>query len=261
MSNLPLNNQKPIINLNELTHSELIALAEKMQVLDEKRKYSKIEFLWPKEDRLNPGYRKHMLFMKAGKNYRERALIAGNRTGKTRLATIEGAYHLTGLYPEWWEGRKFDHPIKAWFVGKTHDTTKNILQQYLYGDFLDPGTGWLPKETIIRKTAKLGTPDALQDIYVKHRTNGVVDGVSVVTFKSYVQGTESFMGDQVDFIHLDEEPDSVAIYPECLTRTMTTGGMIVCTFTPTEGLTDTVLSFLPNGKFPTGGIGVIDDGN
>ncbi len=66
---------------------------------------------------------------------------------------------------------------------------------------------------------------------------------------SYDQGRESFQGTELDLVWLDEEPP-MAIYAECLIRTMTTNGMILCTFTPLLGLSDTVLSFLPNGKLP-----------
>ena len=48
---------------------------------------------------------------------------------------------------------------------------------------------------------------------------------------------------------MDEEPD-LNIYTECLTRTMTTNGMVICTFTPLLGLSDVVLLFLPGGKLP-----------
>jgi phage terminase large subunit-like protein len=65
------------------------------------------------------------------------------------------------------------------------------------------------------------------------------------------------MGTQQDLIHLDEEPMVTGLYSECLTRTMTTQGLIMCTFTPLEGMSEVVLSFLPEGRFPEGGIGEV----
>ncbi len=200
-----------------------------------------------------------MAFMKAGATYRERALIAGNRTGKTYLSTSEISFHLNGKYPEWWEGKRFDKPIKAWVVGKTHETTRDILQSYLMGNRHDLGTGMIPKDDIVRVTSKPGVPDAIQDAHIKHYTNGVYDGISEVGFKSYVQGVDAFMGTSIHVVALDEEPDNVSIYSECLTRTMTTNGIVICTFTPLNGLSETVLSFLPNGKFPENGIGAVED--
>ena len=35
-----------------------------------------------------------------------KALIAANQIGKTLSVCVEDVYHLTGLYPEWWRGRR-----------------------------------------------------------------------------------------------------------------------------------------------------------
>jgi len=45
---------------------------------------------------------------------RERLLAAGNQLGKTIAGSMEMAMHLTGLYPDWWEGRRFSKAIIAW---------------------------------------------------------------------------------------------------------------------------------------------------
>jgi len=57
---------------------------------------------------------------------------------------------------------------------------------------------------------------------------------------------KSFEGTEQDLIWLDEECP-LSIYTECVTRTMTTNGLIMLTFTPLEGLTETVMQFLPGG--------------
>ena len=46
---------------------------------------------------------------------RERLFSAGNQLGKTYAGGMEVAYHLTGLYPDWWTGKRFpkNKPIKA----------------------------------------------------------------------------------------------------------------------------------------------------
>lgn len=247
------------IDLNHLSQQELKKLADALHVLDERKKYNKQDFLYPDSGPYRRElYPKHVLFFEAGSVYKERALIAGNRTGKTYTAAAEMSWHLNGKYPHWWKGKRFTGPIKAWEVGKTHETTRDILQNYLLGSKFDLGTGMIPKEDIVRTTAKSGIPDAIHDVYVKHYDkNGKQDGVSELNFKSYVQGVEAFMGAQVHVIHLDEEPTSPTIYSECLTRTMTTQGVIICTFTPLEGLSEVVLSFLKDGRFPPGGIGEV----
>lgn len=252
-------------SLESLSDKELLNLAEALNVLDDKQKYNKLEFLFPDTGpRRRDLYKKHMLFLKAGAVYRERALIAANRTGKTYLATAEDAYHMTGRYPKWWQGKRFEHPVDLWAVGKTHETTRDILQKYMVGNRYDMGTGMLPRDDLFwdgkfHCTTKSGVPDAILDVYCKHHTNNKFDGYSHCTFKSYVQGKDAFMGDSIHVVHLDEEPSDKEIYGECLTRTMTTNGIILCTFTPLDGMSEVVLSFLPGGKFPMGGIGVVED--
>lgn len=243
------------IDLKNLSDKELLDLAQSLQILDEKKRYSLQEFLW--DSYTKEGYEKHVDFFRAGLKYNQRALIAGNRVGKTRTANTELCYHLNGKYPEGWVGRKFNHPVKVWSVGVTHDTTRDILQKYLLGGRFDIGSGMIPKEDIIRVTSKQGVSDAIQDVYVKHYTNGIEDGISELGFKSYIQGVEAFMGTEQHVIHLDEEPTNTKIYDECLTRTMTVNGMIICTFTPLNGLSDVVMKFIPGGRFPEGGLGEV----
>jgi hypothetical protein len=62
-------------------------------------------------------YPKHLEFFRAGIEHRERCFLAANRVGKTEgVGGYEMVCHLTGEYPEWWDGRTFDHPIEAWLL-------------------------------------------------------------------------------------------------------------------------------------------------
>jgi phage terminase large subunit-like protein len=113
------------------------------------------------------------------------------------------------------------------------------LQQKLIGPKADIGTEMIPADAIVRMTPKPGVPDAVETIYVKH-TSG---GISELTLKNYEQGRVSFQGTSRHIIWLDEEC-SMSIYAECLTRTMTTNGLVICTFTPLLGLSEVVRYFL-----------------
>ena len=173
-------------------------------------------------------------------------MLAANRVGKTEgVGGYEVSLHCIGEYPDWWPGRRFNRPVKFWAAGDTSNTVRDILQAKLLGPVGAFGLGLIPKRNIERVTWKRNVPEAVQDIYIRHAAGGL----STLTLKSYDQGRESFQGTELDGIWLDEEPP-MAIYAECLIRTMTTNGTIMCTFTPLLGLSDTVLSFLPNGKLP-----------
>lgn len=225
-------------------------LAEKAQ----RQQYNKIESFFPAEGKFKRDlYPKHLQFMSNGKKYRQRAIIAANRTGKTVMGAYEMACHLTGEYPDWWEGRVFDHPIKAWAASKSNQVTKEVVQEELLGSVTDIGSGMIPKDRIVRTTKKPGVADAIEAVFVQHATGGV----SELVFKSYDQGRETFQGTKKQVIWLDEEPSDPNIFSECLTRTAGSEGeegIIYCTFTPLFGLSDVVLSFLPEGKIPADGV-------
>jgi phage terminase large subunit-like protein len=185
-------------------------------------------------------------FFRAGIEHRERCFLAANRVGKTEgVGGYELTCHLTGEYPAWWEGRTFDHPIEAWAAGDTSQTVRDIIQAKLLGPVGSFGTGLIRKALIARTTSRQGIPDAVQDIYVKHRGGGT----SWLTLKSYDQKRLSFQGTGKHVIWLDEEPD-LGVYSECLLRTMTTKGLVMCTFTPMLGLSEVVMNYLPEGRIP-----------
>lgn len=189
-------------------------------------------------------YPKHMEFFRAGTQYRERLMLAANRVGKTEsVGGYELAIHLTGWYPDWWEGRRFDRPINGWVAGTSGKSVRDILQEKLLGPVTALGTGLIPGEMLGRTTRLSGTADAIDTVAVKHKKGGY----SHFSFKSYEQGEESFQGTEKDIIWLDEEPP-LSVYTECLLRTMTNNGLILCTFTPLLGMSEVVLSFLPGGS-------------
>ena len=180
-------------------------------------------------------YDKQLAFLNAGATQRVRAFMAGNRCGKTYAGSMEGAMHLTGIYPTWWKGKRFDKPIKAWAGSDTTESTRDILQEaYLGGkNEEDHGTGTIPKENIVKLTKRQGVADAVDTIWVRHSSGGL----SEITFKSYDQGRKKWQGTNRDFIQLDEEPPT-DIWAEAFTRTMNVKGLIVITFTPLNGLTE-----------------------
>lgn len=184
---------------------------------------------------------KQALFHEAGKEAKERLFLAGNRTGKTFGACVEVVMHLTGRYPEWWQGYRYTHPIDAWVASNTSQTTRDILQhQYYLGQA--GSAGMIPDHLILKSSKQPGVPDAIDTLFVKHITGGT----STLGFKSYDQGRTKFQGTKKHLIHFDEEPPR-SVYHEALLRTMGTGkhhGMLLLTMTPKLGLTEMVLSFI-----------------
>lgn len=195
-------------------------------------------------------YPRHLEFFEAGAKYRERCAMAANRVGKTfGMGGYETAAHLTGQYPDWWQGRRFDNPVRAWAAGKTNETTRDIVQATLLGNIsfsggkkAFDGTGVIPGKTLGSVTWKQGVSDLADTIKVRH----ISGGWSTLGLKSYQQGRGSFEGTAQHIIWLDEEPPE-DVYGECLIRTATTKGIIMLTFTPLAGMSAVVQSFLPGG--------------
>jgi phage terminase large subunit-like protein len=187
-----------------------------------------------------------MQFVEAGKDYREKLFMAGNRTGKSIVGCWELTAHATGLYPDGWVGRRFTRPIKAWIGGDTSISVRDILQQKLLGNPGEFGTGMIPKDCILKTTTKRNIPDAVETIHVKH----VSGGYSILTFKTYEQGRELWQGTEQDVIWMDEEPP-MEIYAEALIRTMTTNGLVMSTFTPLRGMSGVIKSFMDAQKKPS----------
>jgi phage terminase large subunit-like protein len=186
-------------------------------------------------------YPKQREFHAAGAHYRERMLMAGNQLGKTLSAAYETAMHLTGRYPSWWEGKRFNRPVR-WIAGsESSELTRKGIQRLLLGppeNESEWGTGSIPKECLADWSRKQGVPDAVASILVKHETGGV----SSIQLQSYDQGRSKWQADTLDGGWLDEEPP-LDILTECLTRTNTTMGPIYITLTPLEGVSEVVRRF------------------
>jgi phage terminase large subunit-like protein len=194
-------------------------------------------------------YPKQMKFFALEKTEDEIALFGGNRTGKTHCGCFADTLHLTGLYPDWWPGRRFDRPINMWVATDTGKNTRDILQEKFCGQ---PGvehaygTGMIPGDLLVRRTVKHGLADAFESVFVRH----VSGGLSTLQFKSYDQGREAFQGTRQDRIHLDEEP-KLEIYAECNMRLMSTvpgekNGTLILTETPLLGVSDLMITFMPD---------------
>ncbi len=217
----------------------------------DRRKNCKLFGLFPDEGVLKRElYTKHLAFFKAGADFRSRLFMAGNRVGKTVTGCTEDVYHLTGLYPHWWEGKRFDQEIRAWVAGKSNETTRDIIQLELLGNVIYEkgkktfdGTGLIPKHLIGKITWRQGVQDLADTVLIKHTCGKW----SKLGLKSYQQGRGSFEGTAQHLIHLDEEPPQ-DVYTECLTRTATTEGIVIITFTPLEGLTAMILDFMKKAE-------------
>jgi phage terminase large subunit-like protein len=187
-------------------------------------------------------YSKQREFHDAGLAHRERLFMAGNQLGKTVAGSMEWAIHLTGRYPEWWAGRRFEGPGRYWAAGETRVSTRDTIQKLLIGEpekEEEWGTGAIPGDDILDTYRAMGVANALDSVTVKH----VSGGSSTLLFKAYEQGRGKWQGDTLNGVWFDEEPP-LDIYTEGMTRTNATQGIVMLTFTPLKGMSDVVQMYL-----------------
>ncbi len=263
---------QPLRDLNDLSLAEMREYLELHDALQARIAQSLFYEIFPDENKvwegpsildglMEPGqilwrrdlYQQHLEFFRAGADFRERCFMCANRIGKTLSGGgYEMSCHLTGLYPNWWEGRRFDVPISAWAAGDTYETTRDIIQLNLLGEVSHQGfrkkmdgRGIIPGRLLGRSTWRSNPADLVATIQVKH----VSGGWSTLGLKSYDQGRKSFQGTGKHVIWFDEEPPQ-DVYGEALIRTATVKGITMLTFTPLSGLSEVVLSFLPEDFKP-----------
>lgn len=223
-------------------------------LLEKKRRIenNRLIYMFPDKGKFSRHkYPKHLEFMNAGRTNMVRLIMGGNRTGKTETAMYECTLHMTGLYPDWWEGRRFSRPTKGWICAIDAKMLVETIQGKLFGDIGDNGdylkNGLIPKDLIVSMASRNGIKNGIESFAIKHITGGL----SHVTFKTYEQGAKTFQSAKLDWAEADEEAplDVITELLPRLTNTSGAGenGILMLTFTPLNGLTDTVLHFLPSG--------------
>jgi phage terminase large subunit-like protein len=173
---------------------------------------------------------------------RERVFMSGNQTGKSESGAAEAAMHLTGLYPEWWCGKRFHHPVRMWIGGVTGEVIRDSIQRKLVGE--PEGTGYIPKDLLLKKTMSRGISGQIDSLWTRWGPN---KQASSATFKSYEQGRTKWQAETVDIIWLDEEPPQ-EIFGECMARISASKGILYMTFTPLMGVTEVVREFMLGGN-------------
>lgn len=209
-----------------MPRSQIISLLEATQNLNERQAFKNLEQYEPYDRQLE------WLCNKSPIN----TMWGGNQVGKSLTAAVAVVYHATGLYPDWWTGRRLTGPSEILCVGLTNESTRDTCQKKIIGPDIDsPGRGGLlrPELIIDKPSRRTGVPNAVDTIKVRH----VSGGVSYIMFKSSEMGREKLQGMTLDIVWMDEEPDR-DIFDELLMRLIKKKGQMLMTFTPLKGMSD-----------------------
>lgn len=248
-----------------IDNKALEQLNKELEQLVQKQKYSQIDKYFPETGPYSRShYPKQMDFFEKSAFHSIMGLLGANGSGKTTVGSLFTYWHASGKYSSWYHGYRFNiGPINSWVVGLG---TKQLtaIQDALFGSYLDPGTGIIPREDLLDDNGKLmitampGANNIIGIVYIRHYNQyGKFDGFSRIEFKTAEQGFEQFQGPNIKWIWLDEDPKDGRIIAECLARTRGTEGKtgrLLCTFTATAGWSDTYLLFMPEGNLPPHGI-------
>lgn len=184
-------------------------------------------------------YPKHMEAIAGTARSKVFSIFGGNRSGKTTLMMYIAMVWLTGKYPSWWNGKRFDKPIKMWVCGQTSTMVVSSLQKYLVG--MDCRGGLINGDDISDVHWSPSAVGMASTIRVKHEPTGMY---SELIFKTYDMGWKRFQADTIDVSILDEEPPW-QIFSESVTRTATTSGVVLVGFTALSGVTPLVAHLCP----------------
>lgn len=139
-----------------------------------------------------------------------KGIFGGNRSGKTE----EGAEYVVGRCEE--------KPRQRWWaVAETEEVSINVQQRKIYD--------LLPK--LDMKYCHYDEVNGFRNAKVIYKNN------SMIRFKTYMQGRETFASDDVDGIWDDEEPP-IEIFKEQKMRLLDRGGEMIFTMTSLKGITD-----------------------
>lgn len=222
--------------VSTLTLQEKIVVLDYLKGVEDYKKYNKIEFFTPDEWQTNA--------MNLGSTEQHRMVCAGNRLGKSYFSTYEAALHATGKYPEGWEGLRFTKPLNIMIMGVdwSQINRPKCTAELMLGNPQDRGSGWLPKEDITRLVPKAGLQNTVSTVFVKHYTDGIYDGDSRITFDVYSAGQDTLMGQELDFVLMDEQVPP-EIFSQVKTRTWSSRGSTLYVATPERGMDDVIRSF------------------
>jgi phage terminase large subunit-like protein len=204
-----------------------------------RKKFSLIDFWGP-----NEFYPPQLKFFSDGARYHQRLVRGGNQVGKSFACAFEVALHLTGQYPTWWNGRRFEKPTRGWIIGPTAQLVRDGPQRQVctrQGEF---GSGTIPLAAFASRPVMIpGGTGGIDTLTTHHATNGARDGRSSATFKSFEMRAEKLQAESVDWIWIDERC-SEEIYSELLARTTATDGIVFMSYTPLKGGGELTYRFL-----------------
>jgi len=163
--------------------------------------------------------------------------ILSHNSGKSHCCAFTIACHALGIYPSWWTGITYTHPIDIGIISISTEQMRKSAQVKLMGEPFSIGTGFIPKDMINMDELhwRAGTNGCLDWVLVKHSSGGW----SRLNFMVNEQGQKKFMGYAWDLAWFDEEPE-MDVFDEVQMRLVDKRGNIILSYYPYNGETELV---------------------
>jgi hypothetical protein len=154
--------------ISRLEGDDLRAFYDAVEAIAVKYDANPLEYFTP--------YAPQIEFFRLGTEKRERLFMAGTQTGKSTSGAFETACHLTGAYPDWWPGKRFDHPTCGWSCGESATQVRETLQLKLFG--MPAGQtitgGLITPEQFISRTTTHGSAETFEQCRIRHVSGGTL---------------------------------------------------------------------------------------
>jgi phage terminase large subunit-like protein len=196
---------------------------EYVLTIAEDMRYNSLKYFRPFEHQLR--------FFRTGSAER-RGILAANRIGKT----------VSTCYPEWWNGKRYDKPVNVMMAGEGWQQVALVLQNELLGTpdikiTENIGTGAIPRSCVVFETMRNDGANCI-GVEIRHQSGAN----SYLLFANYTQEVRQMQGFKLNLAVFDEQPPD-DFFSEIVTRTATTQGQVLCSFTPLKGLNGLVSKF------------------
>lgn len=227
-------NALPTDGLEALATSELLTLINIERELENRLKRNPLKYFWPHQKNCN-GYDcskavityetfdgvKHQIcgcpqYEFLASSCSTKSFFGSNRSGKSTAGIYEWCVHVTGEYPSWWKGKRYDRPVRGRIFA--NGFTKGVLV------ITEKLKEWLPKGSWSAGKNSLGAE-------INWRVKHVSGSESVFDILSYEQDSSAAEGANHDLILFDEPPPR-AMYIAAVRGLVDSGGICMFTLTP-----------------------------
>ena len=126
---------------NDVDNDHALRVEKALAVLQEYKRTHRIEYFKPNSDQRG--------FYNCGCENMFREFKDSDRKRRIQTLAVEVAFHLTGVYPDWWPGKRLSRPAEVLCMGVSNQLLRDNLVNELLGSY--EGRGKFDGNGLIRQ--------------------------------------------------------------------------------------------------------------